>query len=199
MFTPPPTAALCFQAFVEAENSYGVGDFSARIVFRTAKSRIQTLSDDDSSGQQMKPEDCCEAAGVDQQCEISKKECLIGASPPRLCVLLSYRPPPVQVQLDPVLRPPPTSLTLLLAPGSGVQVSGRRQEPPALLPEEGGAQQVPASVSRNSGEMGRITTLLGVITCLKVCVLYCPVGSHLLHLHGLHLLRRECPDMSGRR
>ena len=56
-----------YEVYVQAKNFYGFGDPSTRIVFRTAKSRIQekiTIQNENTYNQQ----NCCERAGVTAEC-----------------------------------------------------------------------------------------------------------------------------------
>ena len=69
MITDSTTFSL--QAYVEAENSYGIGDFSVRVVFRTAKASSELEGEEGGiSADALNKTRCCIAAGVQAQCEL---------------------------------------------------------------------------------------------------------------------------------
>ena len=65
-----PYHFLSLQAYVEAENKYGIGDYSVRVVFRTAKANaVQAVGAFETGEGHLNKTNCCIAAGVQAQCE----------------------------------------------------------------------------------------------------------------------------------
>ncbi len=58
--------------YVESENKYGIGEFSNRIVFRTAKTKMGQEEDKDKANKDaFTPTECCSNSGVKDTCKIN--------------------------------------------------------------------------------------------------------------------------------
>ena len=68
-----------FQAYVEAENKYGIGQMSSIAVFRTAQKSIRRRKNkyNPTGDNFFKQKECCSTSGVKNECKFSiQKVCI---------------------------------------------------------------------------------------------------------------------------